>query len=121
VRPALRVGPDGQSLRELVIEITQRRRGYLDAKVQQELESKSWAPKAKLPPEDFMFRGGCTLLIDLKNGGVRYAIVKDVLSTTRLEQQRRFLGQTSMDRALELTYLESSEAEGEPFAALHRG
>jgi hypothetical protein len=119
VRPALRVGPDGQSQADLLIEITQRRFGYLDEKVQSKVEAK--AAGAALPTPDFIFRGGCTLLIDMKTGRVRYAIAKDILAESRLRQQRDYRAQVAGDRALELTYQESTNGQaGEPFAVLHR-
>jgi hypothetical protein len=119
VRPALRVGPDGQSQADLLIEITQRRRGYLDEKAQEEAEAPGAA--ADPPPGQFVFRGGCTLLIDMKTGRVRYAVVKDVLAGSRIGRQRQYLADIAGDRALELTYLESSDGQaGEPFAVLHR-
>ena len=120
VRPALRAGPDGQTRADLLIEITQRRGGYFDAKVQQQIDSGK-TTGAGPPRPDFVFRGGCTLLIDMRTAEVRYAIVKDVLSESRLGRQRAYLAQIAGDRALELTYCESTEAQGgEPFAVLHR-
>jgi hypothetical protein len=120
VRLALRAGPDGQSQADLLIEITQRRRGYFDADLQKKVESQPIGG-TKPPPADFIFRGGCTLLIDMKTAQVRYAIVKDILAGSRLQRQREFLTQTSQDRALELTYCETTRGQGgEPFAVLHR-
>ena len=71
VRPAFRVGPDGQSLADLMIEITQRRYGYLEPEAQRAAEAA--APDSAPPPHDFTFRGGCTLVLDLKAGQIRYA------------------------------------------------
>ncbi len=121
VRPSYRVGPDGQSLAELVIEITQRRLGYLDPKVQKTADSAS-DPKSR-PAPDFIFRGGCTLIIDLKAGCIRYAVVKDILDEARLTQQRGFQSGIIGDQALELTFLANGSSNGhsrEPFAVMHR-
>jgi hypothetical protein len=103
VRPARRVGPDGQVLTELVIEITQRRRER-DAR-----------------DRPFWFRGGCTLLFDPATGRTRYIVFKRMASRSRLERERRF---RSGDRtpSLRSTYFrDGHDAVREPFALLHRG
>ena len=41
-------------------------------------------------PHDFWFRGGCTLLVDLDSGAVRYCIGKRITSEARLARQRAF-------------------------------
>ena len=100
VRPARRIGPDNQSLTDLVIEITQRRRGYccqaLQALVDDGMED---------PPEpDFIFRGGCTLLVNPDTAQVKYAIYKNILSPNRLERMRNFLSEVRQP-SLRVTYL----------------
>ncbi len=117
VRPARRVGPDGDSRIDLVVEITQKRRGYLDPGVQEKID------KGKRPPDepDFWFRGGCTFLIDLDSGEVRYSIGKGIASDSRLERQRSFLAGDS-DGSLAATYFGDPRMreDAEPFALLHR-
>jgi hypothetical protein len=123
VRPAHRVGPDGQTLTDLVVEITQWRRGYYDPQVQKR------ADRGEVdPPWDFVFRGGCTLLVSLETARVRYCVYKRIRSARRLESQRRFLTR-DIDPSLRATYLgdprrrtfAGSDAEAvEPFALLHR-
>lgn len=66
VRPARRIGPDGDSKVDVVIEITQRRRGFMDRK-QQELADRD---RGFFGKADFTFRGGCTLLIDVETGKI---------------------------------------------------
>jgi hypothetical protein len=105
VRPARRVGPDGQQLTDLVIEITQKRVEPLDPG-NPELGS-------------LTFRGGSTLLIDLETARVRYCVAKSIASADRLAQQRRLQGFPS-EQSLHATYFGESGG-GEPFAALHRG
>lgn len=130
VRPARRVGPDGNTMTDLVVEMTQRRRGYLDPDVQEEAD----AGKDKGPP-DFIFRGGCTLLIDLETGEVRYCVGKGIESKRRLEAQRMFLAE-HLDTSLRASYFadprriyfknvvdgmgEDGAFSIEPFALLHR-
>lgn len=104
VRPARRTGPDGQTILELVIEITQRRRGYLNPEVQKKVDG----ARIKPPLPDFILRGGCTLLVDPGTGKVRYCIYKDILSDYRLDQMRQYLKEGS-GRSLSATYF------GNPF------
>ncbi|MFN8731998.1 MAG: hypothetical protein ACK5ZD_02425, partial [Hyphomonadaceae bacterium] len=127
VRITRRVGPDGQSLPQLVIEITQRRRGFLDREVQQNQDLGAGEPKEP----DFWFRGGARLIIDLRSGKVRYIIRKAIDDEDRLQAQCAFLSGISGD-SLALTYGRSLAAASptgaehnrvpfEPFALTHRG
>jgi hypothetical protein len=100
VRPARRIGPDNQILTELVIEITQRRRGYYDAGLQAQVDNGMANP----PEPDFVFRGGCTLLVDPDTAQVKYAIYKNILSPNRLERMRQFLSVDGRP-SLRATYL----------------
>ncbi len=87
VRPARRVGPEGENLTELVVEMTQRRRGYYDPEVQRRVDSGETKP----PDPDFIFRGGCTLLIEPDTAKVRYCVYKRIRSDSRLKRIREFL------------------------------
>lgn len=123
VRPAHRVGPDGQTLTDVVVEITQWRRGYYDPQVQER------ADRGEInPPWDFIFRGGGTLLVSLETARVRYCVYKRIRSERRLESQRRFLTRDT-DPSLRATYFgdprrryftRSDPKALEPFALLHR-
>ena len=115
VRPARRVGPDGQQVAELVIEITQSRLGYRSPDDQQKAEA--LAP-GKQPPADFKFRGGCTLLVDMTTRKVRYVVSKDIRSRHRMERQRSYLFEGD-EISLGATYF--ARGSDEPFAFLHRG
>jgi hypothetical protein len=108
VRPARRIGPDGQVIVELVVEITQKR---------EELMRPANPASGRFP-----FRGGCTLLIDLESGEIRYCVVKNILSETRLQRQREYMD-TPAALSLYATYFGRgrSQAAREPFALLHRG
>jgi hypothetical protein len=120
VRPTRRIGPGGEVRTDLVIVAAQRRRAYFDEATQIAVDKGQISP----PVADFIFRGGCTLLVDLDSGAVRYIIRKDVLSEERLSQQRLFLHQswfpttrgTYFSRRGEL----GEEGLTEPFAMLHR-
>ena len=124
-RPAYRVGPNGLTLTDLVIEVTQRRRGYLDPIKQSQVEK---GELKEMPDPDFIFRGGTTMLLDLKTGRVRYAIRKHVNSENRLMAQRRYLNRV-LSPSLYYTYFGDSRQKiyqpektypVEPFALLHR-
>ncbi|HEV2853094.1 MAG TPA: hypothetical protein VHC97_09855 [Thermoanaerobaculia bacterium] len=118
VRPAHRMGPDGQKLTDLVIEITQKRRCYFDPDLQGMVDKGTLDPP---PPEDFWFRGGSTLLFDLESRKVRYCIGKGMKSKARLAGQQSFVGGTG-GGSLRATYFGDPRrhAAAEPFAMLHR-
>ncbi|HTU18550.1 MAG TPA: hypothetical protein VMG10_10860 [Gemmataceae bacterium] len=124
VRSARRPLQDGRTILDLVIEMTQSRRGYLDPEKQKRAD--------KLPPDspqwktpelrpDFKFRGGCTLLIDSEKGELRYCIVKSIRSESRLARQRAFVSGAA-EPSLRATYtrLTPGSPIHEPFALLHR-
>jgi len=110
VRPARRIGPDNQMLTELVIEITQRRRGYCCPGLQALVDV---IGMDNPPAPDFIFRGGCTLLVDPDTAEVKYAIYKNILSANRLERMRQFLS-SERRPSLRATYL------GDPRTATFR-
>ena len=133
VRPARRIGPEGQTRTEIVVELTQRRRGYYDPGDQEKADA---GDAGLISRPDFIFRGGCTLLVDPANGAVRYCVFKRITSPTRLERQRRFLlggpdlslrssyyGDPRRAYYQQLTAYGRDEGEAigiEPFALLHR-
>ena len=151
VRMTRRTGPDGQELPQLVISVTQRRRGYWDRTVQAGQDgdvsgrtADRTAPghRLKTLPEprqpDFWYRGGATVIIDLRSGRIRYVIRKRIDDDRRLEEQRSFLEGlrgTSLafsygmnDQAARQTANERRKAArqaglsmAEPFALMHRG
>jgi hypothetical protein len=98
VRPARRVGPDGNIRSDLIVEITQSFRP-------------SDRPGVRL-------RGGCTLLIDLATAEVRYMVRKKVQSPDRLASQLRLAADAAGE--LRANYFASKSASSEPFAMMHR-
>jgi len=127
VRSARRTGVNGRTIVDLVVELVQRRRGYLDPKKQEEVDdrwrglradSDKWKNDLK---EDFKVRGGCTLLIDSETGFVRYTVVKNVCSKMRLGRQREFVESGgSLQMAGPMYPLMGRNSLSEPFAMLHR-
>jgi hypothetical protein len=124
VRPAHRIGPDGRSQTDLVVEITQKRFGFLNPD-HQERNDRSRRQSGRF---DFVFRGGCTVLVDLESGRVRYVIRKGILDAARLRRQRAYLA-GSRGPSLAATYFGSPQRAfygrgrgrpAEPFALVHR-
>ncbi len=98
VRPARRIGPNGQTQTDLVVEITQTLR-----------------PKSGQATK---FRGGCTILIDLNTSQVRYCVTKRLLSPNRVPGQQAF--HLRLDHSLRSAYVSEPGIGREPFAVLHR-
>jgi hypothetical protein len=98
VRPARRVGPDGQLVSDVVVEITQ-----------------TFRPTDQTQA---VFRGGCTLLVDLRSKEVRYLVRKRVDHAGRLASQQAFAA-ASVDM-LRASYFLRPDEGVEPFAMLHR-
>jgi len=108
LRPSRRPGPDGDWKVYLVIEIIQSKPGFFDPNKQE--------PSG--PDDvDFIFRGGCTLLVDL-NQQIEYSIVKDINDSDRLARQRQFLTDGPGPSSLQSLYF-NDETLSEPFAFLH--
>jgi hypothetical protein len=129
VRPALRRTIDGSLRTDLVIEVTQRRRGYFDPEIQHQLDNQTAAPPAQLPKPDFIFRAGCTVLIDPRRSVVRRVIRTPgtIADNNELDRVRRFLvGDVEVvGNAFDAGLIESyatadPRTRAEPFALLHR-
>jgi subtilase family protein len=98
IRPARRVGPDGNLRSDIVVEITQTFR------------------PTKLP--GVRFRGGCTLLIDLATFKIRYLIRKKLRISDRVKSQ---IASGFADSAgLYANYFTDDSRLREPFAMLHQ-
>ena len=142
VRPAIRRAANGSTRVDIVVEITQRRRGYF-AKAKQEAADNLTKPvsakgRSKNPPPkqndgskkgDFTFRAGCTVLIDPASQEIRRVIrtVGNICDNAALEDVRAFRsGETETDgnafdaglsRSLSAA---NSAPRNEPFALLHQ-
>ena len=124
IRIARRAGPDGQELSQVVVQIVQSRRAYFKQETQERVDRDG--PDETTEDPDFWFRGGATLLIDLRDGRLRYAIGKNIRDDARLDRQRGFerdrrLGFIPMAEREDIYGLPPAEAEKEPFAMVHRG
>jgi hypothetical protein len=90
VRMATRRGNRNQIEREYVVEVTQRRRGYLNPDKQRSEDNPVQTPEKD---GDFRFRRGCTLLIDARTFAIRRVIRTrgDITSDQELTRVRSFL------------------------------
>jgi hypothetical protein len=122
VRPVRRQAPDGRTILDLLIQITQRRAGYVDDDRQKRENARyRVVGQTREPPAaaDFWYRGGVTLILDLETFDVRYAVYKDIVDTTRLDRQRDYMARTS---GLSLRELYFGAADtGQRLAAMHAG
>ena len=109
------------------IEITQRRRGYFDPDVQRAVDADASA--AEPPKPDFVFRAGCTVLVDPRNADVRRVIrtAGTIAETRELDRVRDFLtGErgvigNSFDAGLAESLADGNRSTRvEPFALLHQ-
>jgi hypothetical protein len=136
VRPALRRALDGSLRTDLVLEMTQRRLGWFDRDEQTRRDTPG---NTDFDGYDFIYRAGCTALIDPISQTVRRVIRTraNVSDDDALEQLRRFLtgegvseGSAAVDEIVGDAYsggrARSLQERGwkldpEPFAILHRG
>lgn len=126
LNPVHRVGPDGNLLSDIVIELIQRKRMRYDNTVKGVVEvtdagNSVGSNAATWADQEFTFRGGCTLIIDLSTAKVKYVIQKGIGDTLRMQRQWKF--ESKGDMSLRATYFEESHTAdtwNEPFAFIHR-
>lgn len=99
IRPARRIGPDGQTLSDVVIEITQTFR------------------PADNPTH--RFRGGCTLLVDLQTYKPRLLIRKRLDGVDGVRKQNAFRIAVADEASLRANFYGKSSTYREPFALVH--
>ena len=115
-RPTRRVAQSGDPTVELVVEITQSRLGAVNPKEQKALDK-----GRRISGETFKFRGGCTLILDVETGRVRYCICKYIDSNGRLDRERKFRTDPEEVGLAETYFSQNGKAEPvEHFAMLHR-
>jgi hypothetical protein len=120
VRRALRRTTRGSIVNDLVVEITQRRRGYADRSEQ--LAKDTGGPLANSERGDFRYRAGCTLLIDPVSMRVRRVIrsAGTIADDSELERQRRYLFDGGLRPNNAYVSATDTLKPSEPFALLHR-
>jgi hypothetical protein len=116
LRPVRRVGPDDELLTDLLLEITQKRPGYFNSPFG------GLSEKDRKGDHDFWYRGGLTILIDMKTYEIRYCIYKSIDSKERYENQQKYHKSTPVGSNLHSTYFSNDNyANLNPtFAMLHR-
>lgn len=105
-RYAMRVGPDGQLMPQLLLGLLQEKQTPVDP--------------GDPSGEQMAFEGGSALVVDLGRRKIRYCIRKNLESEARLARQQAFAQDAA--RSMRATYFGAHALEegGEPFAALHR-
>jgi len=119
VRTAVRRSPRGAPLTDLVVEITQRRRGYFDPEKQKAMD----APGSHLSDDgDFRYRAGCTLIINQKTMEVRRVIRTPgtIADDAQLARMREFLTEGGLEPGNAFEPARKAIGAREPFALLHR-
>lgn len=119
VRTAVRRTPRGGTTTDLVVELTQRRRGYWDPGKQEAMDA--LPPAAEPEAEDFIYRAGCTVLINRATMEVRRVIRTPgtVTDNRQLDRMRRFLS-GGMEPPNAFAPARFALNHPEPFALLHR-
>jgi hypothetical protein len=120
VRTALRRSPRGAPVTDLVVEITQRRRGYFNADTQ--LEKDRAAHHELSDDGDFRYRAGCTLLMNPVTMEVRRVIRTPgtVADNKELERVRHFIVDGGLASGNAFDAGPRAFHASEPFALLHR-
>jgi len=98
LRNAMRIGPDGRYMPQVLISLTQLVPSREDGHA-------------------FPFPGGSTLIIDLTVPAIKYSITKSVTNTTRKKRTAEFLAQSRTDPLHALFFRPDPRR---PFAALHQ-
>ncbi len=101
LRRAMRINSDGKHVPQIIVSITQERSIAAD--------SPAGTPR-------FEFRGGSTLVFDLSESRIKYAIYKRVDGDDRLRRTANFMREVASDPLRALFF---ATDRTEPFAALH--
>jgi len=118
VRISRRQSPDGDILPQLIVKVVQTRRAYFDKDMQEQADAGAFKPgDPEFDNPDFKFRGGATLIVDLRDGRVQRVIRKRVDDNERLKRVRAFLSGDTENMAFDD---HKDGREREPFAMLHR-
>ncbi|OJV14795.1 MAG: hypothetical protein BGO21_19075 [Dyadobacter sp. 50-39] len=127
VRPTIRRTSRGSIYTAYIVEITQRRRGYFDAEEQKRKDALTFE-QLKADRGDFIFRSGCTILIDPATQEILRVIrtCGTITDNAELERVRKFkagelaVNGNAFDSGLALSLgITSNSLQNEPFALLH--
>jgi hypothetical protein len=101
LRRAMRVGPDGRYIPQIVVALTQ---------------AKEIPASRKTGTPAFTFRGGSTLVVDLSVPAVKYRVTKRIASQERQGRTAAFIRDVAADPLRALFFAPDRR---EPFAAMH--
>jgi len=122
VRTTQRRTQRGSVVSDLVVEIVQRRRGYLDEGVQAKKDAMDPMKFAKNDDGDFKYRAGCTLVINAATLNIRRIIRTPgtIVDDRQLKRQRDFMtGGRLQEGANAFVSPRELLNNREPFAMLH--
>lgn len=117
IQGARRIGPDGDDVSQIIISLVQTR----DVPYDESIRMDDVPEKDRKSIPCFKFRGGCNLILNLKDRSLRYAIKKRIdNSDGRLTRQYEYRT-GDIGASLRATYFGKPEQEkgNEPFAFLH--
>jgi hypothetical protein len=128
-----RVGPDGQTLNQIVMTLCQRTRVLPVKNKSGNLSFRPVVPASKKTnnPDIFTFRGGCTLIFDLNDLSLKHAISKPIFNPVQPRSRGRKLtlniarlmmqyNCTSGDLAEQMGIAANAPKGSEFFAQLHK-
>jgi hypothetical protein len=127
-----RVGPDGNTLNQIILNLCQRCRVIPKKNKNGEMEFIPLpAKKETKDPQVFTFRGGCTLIFDLNDLSLKHAIRKPMFNPTNqhtanrkltLNTQRLKMQYNAMfgDLAEQMGFAAAPPKGTEPFALIHK-
>jgi hypothetical protein len=116
-RGARRVGPDGEKVDEVIISLTQERSVPLYLQPEPD-DGEAETAGNEDDEANFLFRGGCTLILDLQTLRLKYVIKKRIDDEARLDRQRAYRTGDAQ-ASLRFTYFGRAQTGEEPFALLH--
>lgn len=121
VRTALRRGSKTNLVADLVIEITQRRRGFYDPQ-EQSLADRGDLKGRGQDDVDFWFRRGCTLILNQRTKAVRWMARThgDITDDRELDRVRNFLLGSTIDQLSSFTAPPGPHRMHDQFAVAHR-
>jgi hypothetical protein len=122
VRTALRRGSKTNLVPDLVIEVTQRRRGYFDPGEQADADAGKRMKGRRMEDCDFWFRRGCTLLVNQRARVVRWMAKTpgDICDDAEMDKVRSFLLGGTVDELAAFTGPIGPHRLTNQFAIVHR-
>lgn len=121
VRWAVRRTARGSTTTDMVVELTQRRRGYFDADEQKAKDKPGTTFARRGDDGDFIYRTGCTLLINPATMEIRRVIktAGNIGDNDQLERVRKFFTD-GMESGNAFSIARAAASSREPFALLHQ-